>query len=157
MEFNWERRIDRNTRLVEVDDKYNLADRNSNVLSPIWFDELYSLGYGKEYMVAYLINEEGEREYNIIDLKGNLLSPNLWFDGINNYIDFGDNGGFGVVEVKDKYNFIDRNGKLLSNDWFDKYVRFNNKGFTFVEIDGIPYKLDSKGNKEQVPYYNFFI
>lgn len=157
MEIKWQRRINRKVRMVNVDDKYNLMDNKGNILSPIWFDEIYSLGYGKEYMVAYLINEEGKRQYNILDLKGNLLSENLWFDGINNYIDFNDNGGFGVVELNNKFNFIDCNGKLLSNDWFDKYTRFNDKGFTFIEIDNVPYRLDNKGVKEQVPYYNFFI
>lgn len=143
--------------MVNVGDRYNLMDNKNNILSPIWFDLIFSLGYGKEYMVVYNENEQGKREHNIIDLNGNLLSPNLWFDDVNNYIDFGDNAGFGVVRLNDKFNFIDRQGKLLSDKWFDTYVRFNDKGFTFVRIDNTPYELDKDGTLTQVPYYNFFI
>lgn len=156
MEIKWQRRINRKVRMVNVRDKLNLMDNKDNVLSPIWFDSIFSLGYGKEYMVVYNENEQGKREHNIIDLNGNLLSPNLWFDDVNNYIDFDDNAGFGVVRLDDKFNFIDRQGKLLCDKWFDTYVRFNDKGFAFVRIDNTPYELDKDGTLTQIPY-SFFI
>ena len=52
--------------------------------------------------------------------------------------------GFAIVELNDKWNFIDVNGKLISEQWFDYISDFengiakvilNNK-YNFIDVNG---------------------
>lgn len=44
-------------------------------------------------------------------------------------------GGFAIVILNDKYNFINTEGRLISNQWFD-YVGYFYKGFAKVILNG---------------------
>jgi len=52
---------------------------------------------------------------------------------------------FTIVNSKDKWNFIDAEGKLISKQWFDEVYYFNN-GSALVQLDGEYYKIDREGN-----------
>ena len=52
--------------------------------------------------------------------------------------------GFARVELNGKYNFIDKNGKLLSGTWFDSAWNFS-EGFTYVELNGKYNFIDKNG------------
>ena len=51
----------------------------------------------------------------MIGTDGNLLSKQ-WFDEI-----YGFKNGIAKVKLNKKYNFIDTNGKLVSQLWFNSY------------------------------------
>ena len=54
------------------------------------------------------------------------------------------NYGFVTVKLNGKYNYIDKNGKLLSDKWFDEAFTFYGD-FTMVELNGKWYKIDKHG------------
>ena len=54
------------------------------------------------------------------------------------------NDGFSKVQLNDKYNFIDKNGKLLSDKWFDGISEFND-GFSKVRLNGKYNFIDKNG------------
>jgi hypothetical protein len=53
--------------------------------------------------------------------------------------------GFAGVRLNGKWNFINTNGQLLSNQWFDDAYNFGN-GFAIVELNGQWNLIDTKGN-----------
>ena len=56
-------------------------------------------------------------------------------------------GGFAEVELDGRCNYIDRQCRLLSKQWFDYASPFSDDGsFAEVEIDGGDYKIDNRGN-----------
>ena len=62
---------------------------------------------------------------------GEFLSPNLWFDGVDDFVD-----GAAMVVLNGKFNFISDKGGLLSpNLWFDYAWDFQ-EGFAVVKIKG---------------------
>ena len=52
--------------------------------------------------------------------------------------------GFAIVAIKDKWNLINEQGSLLSDQWFDWSSDFNN-GFAIVMINGIHKTINKKG------------
>ena len=71
---------------------------------------------------------------------------NEWYDWVSDFY-----GGFAVVEREDDNgdylrNFIDKNGKLLSEEWFKWVDYFNKDGFADVErTNGEQCKIDKTG------------
>ena len=58
---------------VELNDKCNLIDTNGNLLSQLWFDNVFAFN---EHGIAQV---ELNRKWNLIDKNGKLLSKQ-WFD-----------------------------------------------------------------------------
>ena len=52
--------------------------------------------------------------------------------------------GFAIVRLDRKFNFIDRNGNLVSNQWFDNVNNFN-EGLATVELNGKFNLIDENG------------
>jgi len=120
--------------LVELNGKWNFINKNGNLLSDEWFD---NVGDFYEGFAWVKLNDK----YNFIDVKGKLLSPNQWFDDCWNF-----NDGFAYVKLNGKCNFIDENGKILSpNQWFDDCWSFQ-EGFAKVRLNGKPNYIDENGN-----------
>ena len=53
--------------------------------------------------------------------------------------------GFAGVRLNGKWNFINTNGQLLSNQWFDDVYSFDD-GFADVKLNGKWNLIDAKGN-----------
>ena len=69
-------------------------------------------------------------KYNFIDVQGNLVSPNQWFNSVGIFTN-----GYAWVRLNNKYNFIDTQGKLVSpNQWFDGVGIFTN-GYATVKLN----------------------
>ena len=49
-----------------------------------------------------------------------------------------------MVNVGEKWNFIDKNGNLLSKRWFDNAMDFKGD-YTFVWFDGQRYAINKMG------------
>ena len=50
-----------------------------------------------------------------------------------------------IVKLNNKENFIDEQGKLLSDIWFDNTFNFQ-LGFGYVKLNTELYELDKRGN-----------
>jgi hypothetical protein len=57
-------------------------------------------------------------------------SPEDVFDDFGDFVD-----GYAKVELNDKYNFINTDGKILSDKWFD-YVDDFSEGYAAVDLNG---------------------
>ena len=70
-----------------------------------------------------------------------MVSPNQWFGFVGDFFH-----GYAKVELNDKWNFIDTQGKLVSpNQWFDAVGNFYD-GYATVELNDKWYRIDTKGN-----------
>jgi hypothetical protein len=58
---------------VRFNNKYNLLDKNGNLISSIWFDGIDEFKNG-------VAKVKLGNKYNFIDKNGELLTPNQWFD-----------------------------------------------------------------------------
>jgi hypothetical protein len=77
---------------------------------------------------------------NVQDLLNGGKKPKEVFEWCEKFYE-----GFGCVELNDKYNFIDDNGKILSpNQWFEDCGRFS-EGFAYVKINGKRNFIDVNG------------
>ena len=80
-------------------------------------------------------------KYNFIDVQGNLVSPNQWFNNVGIFTN-----GYAWVRLNNKYNFIDTQGKLVSpNQWFDGVGIFTN-GYATVKLNNKYNFIDVQGN-----------
>ena len=64
------------------------------------------------------------KKFNLLRTDGSLLSPNLWFDDITPVSTVDEERVYAYVKNDDKFNFISKNGQLLTDVWFDKVGRF---------------------------------
>ena len=71
-------------------------------------------------------------------------SPEDVFDYIGDFYE-----GFAKVELNGKYNFIDQEAHLISNQWFDVITDFN-EGFAEVGLNGKFYRLDTSGRLHNI-------
>jgi hypothetical protein len=86
--------------------------------------------------------KENDKWY-LINKDGNIISDG--FDSIGGF----SYGYFRVLKItgynESKYNFINRYGDLLSEDWFDFVDHFGSNGYTLVSKNEIVYKLTRDG------------
>lgn len=119
---------------VKKDGKYNffLTDKET-LLNRDWFD------YASPHFVDGFSPVKKNNKWNYLGLEtGKLLSPE-WFDRADVF-----RWGAGVVEKSGKYNVIGTDGKLWSDEWYDKVVPHNEDG---VEVpDMIVVVKDGKYN-----------
>lgn len=101
--------------------QYNFIDLNGQIVSPIWFD---GDRITRSYYSGPLDSEEGHCSFNDVckNSKYNLITPDKklvfknWYDSIS-----GTDGKWVICDKSRgelKYNFIDNNENLLSDEWF---------------------------------------
>ena len=125
---------------VELNRKWNLIDKNGNLLSKQWFDGIgiFTNGFAKVRL---------NNKWNLIDINGNFLSKQ-WFDFISNF-----ENGVAKVRLNNKLNFMDVNGKLLSKQWFDDIYGFKN-GIAKVKLNHKWNFIDVNGNFLSEQWYD---
>lgn len=84
---------------VELNDKYNLINRNGELIGNQWYDWVRYFSNG--YAVVHLNNK-----YNFINCNGELIS-NQWYDWAGDFCE-----GYAQVVSYGKTNFINNNGKI---------------------------------------------
>lgn len=97
------------------------------------FDRVHTNRYGFERVTLH-------NKWNYLDYKINKLLSNQWFDWACNFTE----DGFALVELNDEYNYIDKNGNFLSEQWFKKAYEFRH-GFADVVLNGKWYEIDKNG------------
>ena len=125
---------------VRVDGKSNLIKKNGRYLFKNWYKEIS--GFFEGYAVIKRV-EDGKR--NFTDPRGRFLlkewTDMVLYDFIN-----------GFAEVKkevwvDEWNYMDKNGNLLSDEWFYHVWAFEKNGeATVMKDDGKYYIIDKYGN-----------
>lgn len=93
-----------------------------------YFDAVIRYGEGlQEFVNGFAAVENEDNEFNYIDGQGNLISPKLWFDEVENFTESED-GGCPYAQVgifNEGTNFLLPNGNLVSpNLWFDAIYDF---------------------------------
>ena len=63
--------------------------------------------------------------------------------------------GFAIVELNDKWNFIDVNGKLISEPWFD-YISYFENGIANVKLNNKYNFIDIYGKLVSQQWFNSF-
>ena len=108
-------------------DKRNFMNRKGELLFDEWFiwnERLCGDGpfiiQGSPVLRKTENGDYLERKSNFVTKEGKLLSPDLWFDDV---IEF--QNGYGRVEINSKWNAINKNGELISNEWFDRIGAFD--------------------------------
>ena len=121
---------------VYLNRKYNLINKEGQLVSPQWFDYVWYFSNG-----FAIVELNGKR--NFINTEGQLLSSQ-WFVGASNFSE-----GFARVELNGKWNFINTEGQVLykpnePDQWFDSVGGFFNV-FATVQLNGKYYVLRSDG------------
>lgn len=109
--------------------------KNDNIMPT---DELSNLlGVDFYEVLSSVFNERLEKALSLAkksDFSG--------FDWITNF----DENGFARIELNNKLNLIDANGKVISKLWFDDIDDFDKNGFAKVELNDKWNFIDKKGN-----------
>ena len=94
-----------------------------------YFDAILRYREGlREFVNGFAKVENDDNQFNYIDGQGNLISPNLWFDEVEDFTEPTDNGcPYAQVGIFNKgTNFLLPNGNLVSpNLWFDAIYDFS--------------------------------
>ena len=166
-----------NTFLVEKNNLYNIIDINGRLIFDDWLNHIINISNDRKILIRnkkyniyqnnniilndwvdkievlnddYLLKIKNNNLYNILNIENKFISDK-WFDKINNFIN-----GYACVEIfvplnnkvgKEKYNFINRNGTLLSPKmWFDAAYDFNNNEIAIIKIENSIKIIDKNGN-----------
>ena len=122
---------------VDLNGKLNFIDKDGNLIwkGEKWFDDvdIFYEGYAKV---------ELNGKCNLIDKDGNLIwKGKEWFDVIGHFYE-----GYAKVKLNEKgYNFIDKEGNILSKQWFDGAHYFD-RGYAEVVLNGKLNYIDKEGN-----------
>ena len=89
--------FDNDFAVVKLNNKWNLIDRNGDLVSKQWFDDCFNHN---------CLFVELNNKWNCIDANGELVSKQ-WFDDCDNFYN-----GFAAVELNGKTMYMDRYGNL---------------------------------------------
>ena len=117
---------------VEENHKYNIIkpfENDGKEISSEWFNMCQE--YHEVAVVGKIDKPLTEMKYNFLNDKGQLLSPNLWFDDTvaTRYMGFDEVGHFTVYMKRTKNqglkryaNILTLDGKLLFDNWMEEYT-----------------------------------
>ncbi len=133
---------------VEIENgQYNYINENGEFLLK------RNVDYIRPFREEIGIIKVGEK-LNFIKPNGELLSPNLWFDIVT---EFCTRTPVTKVVVNNKENFIDKNGHILSEIWFDEvnqYDFFMMLNYARCKLNGEQFYLSLDGTLSKDPPIN---
>ncbi len=136
LKYDWIDDFSEGIAKVKINYKYNFINQNGKLLSPNeWFEwvDVFNDGLASIQLK--------DKEWNFMKKSGELLSPDQWFDDV-----YGFYKGVSRVVINDKYNLLDQNGSLLSNQWYDEIDDFAGE-FARIKLKDNGYNLISKNGK----------
>lgn len=102
---------------VSIDGKFGLIDEMGKFIIPPKFEEVYPFDFDPEISVGKLAGK-----WSHIDRQGNIIFP-VYGDLAFNHNTFDRRfGSLAMVEIKNKYGFIDRHGKLVVPPKYDEII-----------------------------------
>lgn len=133
---------------VKKNNKWNLIDRNGNLICQKWLDYEYI-----EYFDGFILVNENPTyhldldKYSLISVDGDKVT-NESYRKIYNFKD-----GYAIVRKEDKYNFIDKEGQIISDTWYDEVLNFND-GIAVVRLNNLFNYIDTNGNLLNNEWFN---
>ena len=126
--------------LVELNGKHNFikleASGTYKLVSKIWF--VYAEQFDEDGFARVWITNS---KLNMINTEGKIIFRG---DGVD-YIGGFDENGVAPIRNEGKYNILNKDGRLLSNKWFDDIREFHN-GYGVVGINDKYNFIDANGN-----------
>ena len=110
---------------------------NDNVMSTDELSRLLGVNFYEVFKPSSVFKDRLEKALSLAK-KGDL-------SGFDNIYSFNKNG-IARVKLNNKWDFIDVNGKLVSQQWFDHVYSFNEDGFARVELNGRYNLINTNGN-----------
>ncbi len=112
-------------------DKWGIIDTNGKVIIKAQFDfcSFNRLGFNEE-----LISVSYNGKFGFFDVKGEIVIP-FKYDLATDFC-----GGIAFIGIDEKYNFINKNGKYLSEIWFDDVKIINGVNYGFH--NGVYYSIN---------------
>ena len=106
-----------NLKFYRYKNKYYQSDDNGNLLKDkhwdyIKYDVLYD--FYNDFVKCYIKN----KGYNWINEKGEIISPNQWFDFVDSF-----NDGFAMCKIGDKWYKIDTNGNIIDKELSEQITK----------------------------------
>ena len=109
---------------------------NDNIMSTEELSRLLGVNFYEVFKPSTLFKEKLEKALSLAK-KGDLSG----FDYIGDF-----ENDFAQVNLNKKWNFIDTNGNLLSQQWFDGVSDFNEYGISIVKLNKKWNLIDKNGN-----------
>ena len=111
------------------DEKSNYVKIDGSYVFPLPRNQW--LKYGGTFINGFApISVEG-KGWNYIDVNGELLSKDMWFDKTLPFLA----EGCGSVHWQNKMNLIRRDGTLVSDTWFEAISRYTSTGYAVIYKD----------------------
>ena len=109
---------------------------NDNIMSTEELSRLLGVNFYEVFKPSTVFKDKLEKALSLAK-KGDL-------SGFDNIYSFNKNG-IAIVELNNKWNLIDTNGKLVSQRWFDNIYSFNKNGIAQVMLNGKLNLIDVNG------------
>ena len=142
--FDYTHQVPHGVFLVLLDNKYNFITTQGNVLYKEWFDGI-SGSEGDDKTSDCLPVFKYDKGCNIISLDTFKLLSEKWYRYITCFY-----GNYAIVtDFNQKQNLIDKEGNMLSDEWFDnvKMAHYRNHNIiATVELNGEEFLIDKDGN-----------
>ena len=118
-----------NNNLVVIRVRKNEGRTYSNIFNlstNTYISENWFFGLSPHLSDGFALVENEKYKNNFIDLNGNLLLKE-WVKVSRTF-----ENGFAIIENERKYNYINTNGEIISDKWFDDVNRFKKEGYAIV-------------------------
>ncbi|WP_396185533.1 WG repeat-containing protein [Flavobacterium sp.] len=135
--YNQMSSFDNGISRFEKNNKWGLINEKGLIILKPEFDDLYSFCY--EGFSEGLISAKKDGKYGYYDFNGKMIISHL-FDLTQQFCN-----GFAWVQINEKYSFINKSGKYITDKWFDDIKII--KGVTYItDKNGEYYKITKEGN-----------
>jgi hypothetical protein len=124
--------------MVEVDGKHGNIDKKGREVIPVIYDSSVAF---YDHSTA-VVRKDGKK--GIIDKTGKLVIP-IIYNRLSNFSE-----GLADAAIDDKYGYIDETGTVVIPFIYDKAYSFGyltEKGIAYVELDGVGFSINKKGEK----------
>ncbi len=129
--------VDENGKCNSITCRWNDKNGgNGNIMSTEELSRLLGVNFYEVFKPSTLFKEKLEKALSLAK-KGDLSG----FDYIGDF----DKNGLAIVELNDKFNFVDTNCKLVSQKWFNDIGNFDKNGFAQVVLNNKLNLIDVNG------------
>ena len=128
--------VDENGECKTVTCRWNYNNGgNNNIMSTEELSRLLGINFYEVFKPSTVFKEKLEKALSLTK-KGDFSG----FDYISDFVN-----GLAIVELNDKWNFIDTNCNFLSKQWFDCVYNFDKNGFARVRLNNKYNLIDVNG------------
>ena len=139
--------VDENGECKTVTCRWNYDNGgNNNIMSTEELSRLLGVNFYEVFKPSTVFKDRLEKAMSLAK-KGDL-------SGFDNIYSFNKNG-IAIVELNNKWNLIDTNGKLVYQQWFDYVCKFDENGFSRVKLNDKWNFIDTNCNLLSKQWFDF--